>query len=83
MFFLINSYSTYIYFFSEKELGEPIIECTGLTKQYTIEGREETVRAINRIDLNDDTEFYAIRRGEFVMVFYIYLIAYRTLLYFL
>jgi putative ABC transport system ATP-binding protein len=35
---------------------------------YSISGREDTVKALNNIDLNDNEEFYSIKRGEFVMI---------------
>lgn len=51
----------------DKTLGAPVVECFGLTKQYKIKGRSEMVAAIKCVDLNEDSEFYSIRRGEFVM----------------
>ena len=35
---------------------------------YNIPGRNENVRALEQIDLHDDSEFYAIKCGEFVMI---------------
>ena len=51
-----------------KELGEVIINAKGIYKHYQIAGRTESVRALEEINVNDDSEFYGIRRGEFVMI---------------
>ncbi|EFC43329.1 abc transporter [Naegleria gruberi] len=51
-----------------KELGEVIINAKGIYKHYNIAGRTESVRALEEINVNDESEFYGIRRGEFVMI---------------
>ena len=51
-----------------KELGEDIIEFINLSKTYKLEGREDPVVALKSASLNDETEFYPIKRGEFVMI---------------
>lgn len=54
-----------------KSLGEPIISVRDLSKSYQLPGREEPVRALHEIQLCDDaatTEFYSVRKGEFVMI---------------
>jgi len=51
-----------------KSLGEPVITVRHLSKSYTIEGRQDVVRALHDIHLAPGCEFYPIRRGEFVML---------------
>lgn len=51
-----------------KELGEVVVTLKGIYKHYHIAGRTDTVRALEEINLNDEAEFYGIRRGEFVMI---------------
>lgn len=53
---------------TRKQLGEPVISVFHLSKSYKIAGRDDTVRALNDIHLAPDSEFYPIRRGEFVML---------------
>jgi len=50
-----------------KELGEVVVTVKGIFKHYQIPGRSDHVRALEEINLND-SEFYGIRRGEFVMI---------------
>jgi putative ABC transport system ATP-binding protein len=45
-----------------KELGEPIITLTHVQKVYQLEGREESVRALEDIHVALDSEFYPVRR---------------------
>jgi len=52
----------------EKELGDPVIVVRHLIKHYTLEGRTEVVKALHNIHLAPHSEFYPIRRGEFVML---------------
>eukprot|EP01087_Luapelamoeba_hula_P022831 TRINITY_DN8288_c0_g1_i1.p1 TRINITY_DN8288_c0_g1~~TRINITY_DN8288_c0_g1_i1.p1 ORF type:complete len:318 (+),score=51.13 TRINITY_DN8288_c0_g1_i1:37-990(+) len=52
----------------EKTLGEPVILVRHLSKHYALEGRNEVVRALQNIHLAPHSEFYPIRRGEFVML---------------
>jgi ABC-type multidrug transport system fused ATPase/permease subunit len=52
----------------KKELGETVVDAHKIFKHYKISGREDTVKALNNIDLNDKEEFYSIKRGEFVMI---------------
>lgn len=51
----------------KKRLGEEIIVLQNVKKYYHLKGGEE-VKAIDGIDLNYDSEYYPIRRGEFVML---------------
>eukprot|EP01088_Endostelium_zonatum_P016911 TRINITY_DN476_c0_g1_i1.p1 TRINITY_DN476_c0_g1~~TRINITY_DN476_c0_g1_i1.p1 ORF type:complete len:349 (-),score=100.30 TRINITY_DN476_c0_g1_i1:31-1077(-) len=50
------------------KLGPPIIVCRHLSKNYSIEGRTDVVRALQDIHLAPNSEFYPIRKGEFVML---------------
>jgi putative ABC transport system ATP-binding protein len=51
-----------------KTLGEPVIEFENVRKSYTLKGHGEAVQALRGITLSDRSEFYAVRRGEFVMI---------------
>jgi putative ABC transport system ATP-binding protein len=51
-----------------KKLGETIVNLTNIAKAYTIKGRNETLKALENIDLNDNNEFYSVKKGEFVMI---------------
>eukprot|EP01129_Flabellula_baltica_P011735 TRINITY_DN518_c0_g2_i1.p1 TRINITY_DN518_c0_g2~~TRINITY_DN518_c0_g2_i1.p1 ORF type:complete len:336 (+),score=58.83 TRINITY_DN518_c0_g2_i1:148-1008(+) len=53
---------------NNKELGEPIVIMEHVEKEYSLPGREEKVRALDHIHVAFDSEFYPIRRGEFVML---------------
>jgi len=53
---------------TRKKLGEPVISVHHLSKSYKIAGRNETVRALHDIHLAPGSEFFPIRRGEFVML---------------
>jgi len=55
-------------FHIDKKLGEPIITLSHVQKDYQLEGREEVVRALEDINIAPDSEFYPIRRGEFIML---------------
>lgn len=50
-----------------KPLGDPVVALHGVGKAYKLDGGE-TVRAIEDIFLDDASEFYPIRKGEFVMI---------------
>ena len=52
----------------KKQLGENIIEFYDLSKRYKLEGREDLVVALKSASLSEDTEFYPVKRGEFVMI---------------
>jgi putative ABC transport system ATP-binding protein len=53
---------------TSKELGEPVVRVSHLTKEYTIAGREDTVHALNDIHLAENGAFAPVRQGEFVML---------------
>jgi len=52
----------------EKQMGEPVIVIDRLYKTYKIPGSDESVRALNDINLSSDSEFAPVRRGEFVIL---------------
>jgi len=52
----------------KKTFGEPIVVINHVTKEYSISGRSDAVRALNNIHLAVDGTFSPIRRGEFVML---------------
>lgn len=52
----------------EKELGEEVVIIDHVSKVYHLEGRPEGVEALKDVALLPDAEFYAIRKGEFVML---------------
>jgi len=52
----------------KKELGEVVVTVQNIFKHYKIPGRNDSVRALEDINLHDESEFYGIRRGEFVMI---------------
>eukprot|EP01091_Cochliopodium_minus_P000555 TRINITY_DN10500_c0_g1_i1.p1 TRINITY_DN10500_c0_g1~~TRINITY_DN10500_c0_g1_i1.p1 ORF type:complete len:306 (+),score=80.77 TRINITY_DN10500_c0_g1_i1:19-936(+) len=52
----------------KKSLGKPVIMLDNVRKEYSIEGREDKVRALDNINLAFNSEFYPIREGEFVML---------------
>jgi len=51
-----------------KQLGEVVVTVQNIFKHYKIPGRNDSVRALEDINLHDECEFYGIRRGEFVMI---------------
>jgi ABC-type oligopeptide transport system ATPase subunit len=51
-----------------KELGEPVITIHHLEKSFQIPGTSNRVKALNDIHLSDDSEFFPIRKGEFIIL---------------
>jgi len=51
-----------------KELGNPVIQIKDVSKSYSISGRKDTVNALTDINIAEDCDFPAIRKGEFVML---------------
>lgn len=47
---------------------EDVISFDDLSKTYNLDGREDKVIALKSVSLNSNSEFYAIKRGEFVMI---------------
>jgi putative ABC transport system ATP-binding protein len=50
------------------ENKEDVISFTDLGKTYTLEGREEQITALQSVSLNQNSEFYSVKKGEFVMI---------------
>jgi len=53
---------------NEKDLGEVVVVLKHVKKQYSLEGREDVVTALEDIHVAPGSEFYPIRRGEFIML---------------
>jgi len=47
---------------------EDVIVFNGLSKRYTLQGREEEIIALKSVSLNPTSEFYSVKKGEFVMI---------------
>jgi putative ABC transport system ATP-binding protein len=47
---------------------DDVISFNDLSKKYNLEGREEQVVALKSVSLNANSEFYSIKKGEFVMI---------------
>jgi len=52
----------------EKELGEVVVVLNHVKKQYSLQGREDVVTALEDVHVAPGSEFYPIRRGEFIML---------------
>ena len=50
------------------ENKEDVISFTDLGKTYNLEGREEQITALQSVSLNQNSEFYSVKKGEFVMI---------------
>lgn len=51
-----------------KVLGEDVVVVRELCKEYTLPGRQEKVKALKSINLSPESDFYPIKKGEFVMI---------------
>jgi len=51
-----------------KKLGKTIVTLKNISKEYSLSGRTDAVKALTDIHLAEDSVFPAIRRGEFVML---------------
>jgi len=47
---------------------EDVISFNNLSKIYTLDGREEEIIALRTVSLTPNSEFYPIKKGEFVMI---------------
>lgn len=47
---------------------EDVISFHNLSKTYTLQGREEDIVALKSVSLHAGSEFYAVKKGEFVMI---------------
>eukprot|EP01125_Pyxidicula_operculata_P011836 TRINITY_DN3873_c0_g1_i2.p1 TRINITY_DN3873_c0_g1~~TRINITY_DN3873_c0_g1_i2.p1 ORF type:complete len:191 (+),score=31.50 TRINITY_DN3873_c0_g1_i2:63-635(+) len=52
----------------KKQFGEIVVNLKHVHKEYSLEGREEAVTALQDIHVAPGSEFYPIRRGEFIML---------------
>lgn len=57
-----------IFALEKSELGSPVVKCKSVSKIYKLPGVEEEVRALNNVSLDEDSEFYPVKRGEFVII---------------
>ena len=48
--------------------GEAVVSCKNIRKIYKLPGVSEEVRALNGVTLDESSEFYPIKKGEFVMI---------------
>ena len=48
--------------------GETVVECTGLSKSYSLKGGGEPVIALSDITLATGSRHQPIKRGEFVVI---------------
>ena len=49
-------------------LGEPVVTCKNIKKVYKLPGVSEEVNALNGVSLDETSEFYPIKKGEFLMI---------------
>ena len=49
-------------------LGEAVVTCKNIRKVYKLPGVSEEVLALNGVSLDETSEFYPIKKGEFVMI---------------
>ena len=49
-------------------LGEPVVKFKDLKKIYKLPGVSEEVRALNGVTMDEEDEFYPVKKGEFVMI---------------
>ena len=49
-------------------LGEPAVTCKNIKKVYKLPGVSEEVNALNGVSLDETSEFYPIKKGEFLMI---------------
>jgi len=54
--------------FEQLTKEQNIVEIFDLTKEFSLKGREEKVSALKNINLNNDSEYFPIKRGEFLMI---------------
>jgi len=54
--------------FQKKEFGVPIVQLFHVSKEYSLTGREDAVKALTDVSISNEAPFPAIKRGEFVML---------------
>jgi putative ABC transport system ATP-binding protein len=55
-------------YYQKKKMDEPVVVTNHVTKEYFLQGRKDTVKALDDIHLAEDSPFPPIRKGEFVML---------------
>ncbi len=63
-----SSFRGDIFKLDKKILGENIITCQNISKIYILPGSEEKVVALKSISLSEESEFYPVKRGEFIII---------------
>jgi len=53
---------------NEKDFGDVVVVLKHVKKEYSLQGREDVVVALEDIHVAPGSEFYPIRRGEFIML---------------
>ena len=64
----INQQNRDIFNLDQPVLGEPVVRCKNVRKVYKLPGVDEEVLALNGVSLDESSEFYPIKKGEFVMI---------------
>jgi len=52
----------------QKKLGPSILTCKDISKVYKLSSRDEEVIALKNISLSENSEFYSVFEGEFLMI---------------
>lgn len=54
----------------KKDLSKsaPVVKITNLSKKYVLKDNEDSVIALKNINLNNSSEFYPVKKGEFVII---------------
>lgn len=55
-------------FLKEKTFGKVVLSCNQISKTYNLSGSNEKVVALRNISLNENSEFYAVKEGEFLFI---------------
>lgn len=54
--------------FETLQQAESVVEVFNLSKEFELHGRTEKVRALSNVNLNDTSDYFPIKKGEFVMI---------------
>lgn len=57
-----------IFKLTKSQLGENVITFSSISKSYILPGVEEPLKILHGVSLSDDSEFYPIKKGEFVII---------------
>ena len=55
-------------FYQEKVLGKVVLSCNEISKTYKLSGSHENIIALRNVSLNENSEFYAVKEGEFLFI---------------